>query len=147
MAESALEWLAKRLAEPILQAAVGVAERALGVRPLCPKRTWSDGPAGSDRFVPRGLAGGRLEGRADRLDADRGRLVLRRADERVAHVVREPVHLRLREVERHPDEAGVDALADCGPSLELPAARDEPHPVAVLDSERRSVVGMHLDEG
>ena len=39
------------------------------------------------------------------LQPDGGDLVLGRPDQRVADVVREPVHLRFREVERHPDEA------------------------------------------
>ena len=80
------------------------------------------------------------------LDADRADLVLRRADQRVADVVREPVHLRLREVERHPDEAGVDAVADRRARLELAAPRDEPHPVALRDPERDRVLRVDLDE-
>jgi len=49
-------------------------------------------------------------------------------------------------VKSHPDEAGVDALADRRPRLELAAPRDEPHPVAVLDPECDRVVRVHLDE-
>ena len=52
------------------------------------------------------------------LDADGADLVLGRADQRVADVVREPVHLLLGEVERHPDEPGVDAVGDRAPRLE-----------------------------
>ena len=47
---------------------------------------------------------------AERLHPDGRDLVLGRADQRVADVVEEPVHLRLREVERHPDEPGEHAV-------------------------------------
>ena len=70
-----------------------------------------------------------------------------RADERVADVVREPVHLRLGEVEGHPDEAGVDAVAELRARLELAAARDEPHPVAVGDAERDASSGCISTKG
>ena len=68
----------------------------------------------------------RLADHATRLDPHRRHLVLGRADQRVADVVREPVDLRLGEVERHPDEAGIDAVGDLRPRLERAAPRDEP---------------------
>src|SRR5262249_45388933 len=77
---------------------------------------------------------------------DGGDLVLGRADQRVADVVREPVHLGLREVERHPEETGIAAVADDGAGLELAAARDEPRPVAVAESEVGRVLGRDLEE-
>ena len=58
----------------------------------------------------------------------------------------QPVHLRLREVERHPDEPRVDALGVVGLGLELAAPGDEPRDLAVADAERARVVGVDLEE-
>src|SRR5262249_46645852 len=61
----------------------------------------------------------------ERLDPDGLRLVLGRADQRVADVVEQPVHLRLGEVERHPDQARVDARRVVRVGRELAAPRHE----------------------
>ena len=70
-----------------------------------------DGPRALRRWFEE-LESVELANVRDCLDPHGADLVLGRADERVADVVRQPVHLRSLEVERHPDEPRVDAVGD-----------------------------------
>ena len=60
--------------------------------------------------------------------AHRRPLVLGRADQRIADIVRQPVHLRLGKVERHPDEPGEDTVPrPARARRQVAAPRQEPH--------------------
>ena len=60
--------------------------------------------------------------------------------------MREPVHPCLGEVERHPDEAGIDAVGELRAGGEIAAPRDEPYPLPLRDAERGRVLGRDLEE-
>src|SRR6266542_809664 len=84
--------------------------------------------------------------RSRSLYANGGHLVLGRADERIADVVGQPVHLGLGEVKGHPDEAGVDTVGDVRLGLELPAPRHQPRGCAVGEAQVGRVLGRDLEE-
>src|SRR6186997_3275475 len=85
-------------------------------------------------------------GTRQRLDPHGADLVFGGPDERVADVVGQPVDLRLGEVQRHPDETGVDALRVVRLRLELASSGDEPRNLAIRYAERSRVLGMDLEE-